>query len=944
MSRRSSAHCHCCLALAALAAGEVSGIDEPGGVSSPGLVEEILVTGTRLSRSDYFSTSPLYSVDRTEMDLAGNNEIRKLINDLPQVDPGVGGGSGNDPFGARVNLRALGDLRTLVLLNGRRFADAGIFGAPDLNALPSALVERVEVITGGASAVYGSDAIAGVVNFILRDDFDGFETSVQYDLTDHGDGDTVNIDVAYGTGFAAGRGHVALFGNYYDRSVVYEDARSFSRVPLTGDDDTGEIVSDASFVTGAGVLEGRLGTSLFTLNNDGTPRLFVDPDDRFNDSAENALLAPMQRISFSFFGHYYLSADLRTDFEFLFSRSEPEQRRADSFARFVDVNVDRPDIAPELGALLAGRYDSDGDGIASTFLLRRFTEERGPVVLKHRRDFFRAVAGVEGTLSEGWAWRADYSYSSSDLDQIISNDTSASRVQQGLLVAPVTGGCVDPSRGCVPVNPFGAGNLSTTAAAFIGLPEHETDQDVVEQIVNVSLTGSPLMLPAGALDLALGFEYRHDDISLIPSEAVLTGDSVFYGTDVRSQSRSNVREAFLEARVPLLVAAPFANYIGLEAGIRASDYSNLDDLLWTWKAGGEWQINDPLRLRLMFQRAVRAPSAVETGQDSRPLGVSFAFGPASDQCSASKDPIGNGLTDICIAQGIPADQIGVFEAGFFPTAVKLGSNPDLEAESGDTFTAGLVWTSANGSLSASIDYFDIEIDNASVLMFPDEAIRVCFTTRDIDDPFCSLFNRGPGNNIESAMISFVNAALITSEGLDVSLNLGIAADRLALFGDSAGIDLSVIATRYLSATAQSSPLAPAFDCAGKFGALCNAFPYQGALPEFRLNARLTYRTGPLAVSLRWRHTGSMDSAEDEHRAAVGQPPPMLAVSEVGSRDYFDLSLNLDSGDRMSLRFGIENLFDRDPPFLGSGNQAANTDPKTYDTLGRRYYLRLTGRL
>jgi outer membrane receptor protein involved in Fe transport len=324
--------------------------------------------------------------------------------------------------------------------------------------------------------------------------------------------------------------------------------------------------------------------------------------------------------------------------------------------------------------------------------------------------------------------------------------------------------------------------------------------------------------------------------------------------------------------------------------------------------------------------------------------MALQLGPVFDQCSASKDPVGNGLTDLCIAQGIPAEQIGVFEAGFFPTQVELGSNPDLEAEEADTFTAGLVWAPGAGSFTASIDYFDIEIDDASVLMFPDEAVRLCFLTRDISDPFCSLTQRGPSNSFESARITFVSTARATSKGLDLALNAGIAADRLALFEGSAGFDLSIIATRYLEATARSSPLAPAFDCAGKFGALCDSFPYQGALPEFRLNARLTYRSGPLAVSLRWRHIGSMDSAEDEFRAASGLPPPMLAVDEVGSTNYFDLSLNAELDERVDLKFGVENLFDEDPPFLGSGNQAANTDPKTYDTLGRRYYFRLTGRI
>ena len=214
------------------------------------LIEEIIVTGSRIARRDFFSVSPIVTVDRTEISLTGATEVKSLLNALPQVDPGVGSGTSNDFQGsARVNLRSLGDGRTLVLLNGRRYAANGIFGTVDLNALPPVILDRVEIVTGGASAVYGSDAIAGAVNFILRNDFDGFESSLQYDVTERGDGDTYNFDIAYGTPFGDGRGNLALFGNYYKRSSIFQDERSFSRTPLTSDDDTGEIISDASFMS-----------------------------------------------------------------------------------------------------------------------------------------------------------------------------------------------------------------------------------------------------------------------------------------------------------------------------------------------------------------------------------------------------------------------------------------------------------------------------------------------------------------------------------------------------------------------------------------------------------------------------------------------------------------------------------------------------------------------
>lgn len=920
-------------------------LPDESGADAIHAIEEVIVTGSRIGRRDFSSVSPVVTLDKTEIELTGTTVLNELLNTLPQVDPGLGAGTNNSAFGsARLNLRALGDIRTLALLNGRRYAANGIFGSVDLNALPPVMIERVEILSGGASAVYGSDAVAGAVNFILRNDYDGFESSLQYDVTERGDGDTYSVDVAYGTPFADSRGHLALFANYYDRSTIFQDARSFSRTPLTSDDETGEIVSDASFVTPAGAISGQVGVDLFTFDPDGTPRLFVDPTDRFNPASLNALQAPMERYSGNALGHYDLSEDLRLLFEFNYAHSVPEQRRQDRFTRFVDVNVDRPDITPELSSLLASDYDPDGDGIASIGLLRRFSAEQGEAVRTNERDFYRAVIGFEGDFGSGWHWSADYSYSSTDLDAQITNDNSVSRIQQGLLVDPTTSNCFDTSGGCVPVNPFGAGNLSPEATAFIALPDTSADEDRDEQIFNATLSGTPLELWAGDLGFAVGLEYRRDESSLTPSESILSGDSLFFGADVASSGVITVKEAFAEARIPLLRDSRSARYLGLEAGLRFSDYNVLDDNVWTWKLGGEWQLTEGFRLRTMFNRAVRAPGVTELFQAPFSQGNFFALGPFYDQCSASRDPVGNGLAELCIAQGIPADQIGIFEADFFPTEVFFSSNPDFEEEEADTITAGLVWQPNKADeLSLSVDYFKIEIDNAGTVLDPVDATTLCFITRDPNDQFCNTLTRGPSGNFATALITFVNAGVARSEGIDFALDYGREVDALGLFGNSASLSLSFLATYYLEAGAQASPLAPFLDCAGNFGPLCAGFVFAGALPELRTTTRLSYRSGPFSASLRWLRIGEMNNSENEIRSINNRPPAMLAVPQVAAKDYFDLTLQQDIGEHFDLSLGIINLLDEDPPFLGSANTDANTDPTTYDVLGRRFFLRFTAR-
>ena len=214
-------------------------------------------------------------------------------------------------------------------------------------------------------------------------------------------------------------------------------------------------------------------------------------------------------------------------------------------------------------------------------------------------------------------------------------------------------------------------------------------------------------------------------------------------------------------------------------------------------------------------------------------------------------------------------------------------------------------------------------------------------TRDPSDQFCSTFARGPSNNIESARITFVNASELRSEGIDLAFDWRLDNDALALFDGDNGWGVSFVVTHYLEAGVRGSPLTPLFDCAGKFGAFCNNPGFLGALPELRANTRISYFSGPLSVSLRWQHVGEMNSAVSEFREASGGPPAVLAVERVGAVDYFDLTVDAVLDRTWSVRAGIVNLFDKSPPFLGSGNQDANTDPRTYDTLGRRYFLRIT---
>ncbi|MCG8506150.1 MAG: TonB-dependent receptor [Sphingomonadales bacterium] len=901
-------------------------------------LNQIIVTGSRIPRPDLFSLSPITTLDEAQIVLSGITNLDDLLNTLPQVDGGFSAKNPIDDGTARINLRGLGDFRTLVMLSGRRYAASGIFGSVDLNAIPPSLIERIEVITGGASAVYGSDAVAGAVNFILNDDFSGVEATFQFDITDEGDGETYDVGLTYGTDFAGERGHIAVFGNYHRRTIIFQGDRAFSRVPLEEDFAAGELILDGSVTTPDGhiIFPGAEIDSTFgtvTFEPDGVPRLFLNPDDLFNFAAEQPLRTGMERFALSGFSHFDLLDELRAVLEFSFVRTEPQRPLGSAPAReFVTVNTDWADLTPEFRDLLAGQFDPDNDGLAGLFFLRRL-DELGDREIKNKRDFFRVMAAFDGQIGSRWSWETHYSYSRTENDQIITNEGSTSRYLQALLVDPATGACADPSGGCVPVNPFGAGNVSDAAANFIRLDPIVNTERHEQQVASGTLNGTVYDLPAGSLDVVLGAEWRRNAAGLFPDNAILTGEALGRNADVTSFGVITVKEIFGEARIPLVADRRGAGYVGLEGGVRISDY-NTSGSVWTWKLGSEWQPHSDMRIRASYQRAVRAPGVGEAFQGTSFFFTDNDFGLQVDPCSASRDPVGSGVASLCIDQGVPADQIGIFEADFFPTDILLVSRPDLEPEQARSITAGVVYrpSSLHGA-SLTFDYFVIRLDNAVDLLAPTDGVALCFLAGNIDSPFCQSFSRGPSGDISEARFVFENVAFGKVEGFDWQLVLQADADQFALVESAAQLSLSVNASYYLTNGSQTTPLVPFTDCAGFFGPFCGTFTTFGALPRATMTNRLTYDSGPFTASVRWRWISGMTNS----RTVLEIP---TTVPKVGAEHYVDLTLVYRHGDRFSAHFGVQNLLDNDPPLLGDEARFANTDPSTYDTLGRRFFLRL----
>ncbi|MFK7956891.1 MAG: TonB-dependent receptor plug domain-containing protein [Lysobacterales bacterium] len=437
-------------------------------------LEEVVVTGSRIKRRDFTSPSPIASLEASFLEFTPQPTLEEVLNQMPQVQPDCGRSANNPGDGtSRLNLRGLGSQRTLVMLNGRRLAPSGAGSAVDVNNLPKALVERVEVITGGASTVYGSDAVAGVVNFITRKNIDGLNVNASTYVTEQGDSEVHDFNALYGSDFSDGRGSLRIFAGALERKASFAGDREISQVPFF-DDLQGNILASGS----GAIPEGRVGFPRVDLGNGPTQARFdaggnlvpfVRPDDLYNFAPINFLQTPLTRYTGGVFVDYDVSDRMETYLELTFTRNETSRSLAPvPLGAFFAINLDNPILTPQFRQIATDQLLPAGPDTVLFGLLRRL-QEVGLREIDRNQDYLRLVAGVRGSINDSWDYDAWITYTDTDEELLQSNGVSASRVQQGLLVDPLTGQCFDPSGGCVPVNLFGLGNLSAQASEFLRL-------------------------------------------------------------------------------------------------------------------------------------------------------------------------------------------------------------------------------------------------------------------------------------------------------------------------------------------------------------------------------------------------------------------------------------------------------------------------------------------
>ena len=926
--------------------------------------DEIVVSGTRIQREDLAAPSPITSVSSEQLVLTNTVNSEQFLNTLPQVLPSFDSTSNNPGDGsARVNLRGLGTNRTLVLVDGARFVGLGPSFVVDLNNIPAALVERIDVVTGGASAVYGSDAVSGVVNFILKDDFQGIQLDASHEVSAAGwDANTTNVSITAGGDFADGRGNAVFFASYTNREALFQGDRDFSTLTLqdlgpgatefgtTGSANIpGALITDLGFTnfgltqaeveavdpncsagcTGFRVLPGQSGIA--------GVRLGPSPNDTYNYAPLNYLQLPQERYNISSFATYEINDYVEAYVRGVFSNTVVDSQLAPTPAFLSGtINLDNPSLAnlPDLLNIIQGSAADNGDGTATIGFTKRY-EEVGTRNSLRDTTGFQILTGLRGDLSENWYYDTFFNYSRSTISQIQTGNISASAVQDGIRCDGGPTASADSSCSGVPyVDVFGGpGGISAAGAAFISRTGAQIDE--IEQLQWVGTVGGDLdfiqspWAESGAA-VVLGLEYRENSARSIP-DSVLGPDVRGFNSSLPVGGRYDVYEAFGEVNIPLVQGRAMFENLGINGAYRYSDYS-IDNVgsTHTFAAGAEWEPVSGFRIRGQFQRAVRAPNVGELF-----AAATNGFPGAQDPCSGG----GNGsfsaatLVQTCIDTGVPSASVGTNIQPNGQIQVLSGGNPTLFEESADTYTAGVVWQPEFvPGLNIQVDWYDIQIEDAITGVGYQIILNECHL--DGIQSQCDIVAQGrnPANGILGqapflSNLGAVNAASIGTSGIDIrfdySTDIGPGALTAQYYGNY-----------QLDNTFQNTATSDVIDCPGFFAGRCGE-----PLPEYKHTAQFSYLYGPLTASLRWRLIGGTD-AEGAGNGPVGPDTTLSDLSSsIDTFNYLDVTMQYAVNENLDLTLGVQNITGKDAPQLGSTvNEQANTWPATYETLGRQLFF------
>jgi iron complex outermembrane receptor protein len=900
---------------------------------------EVVVTGSRIPRPDVDSNSPVNVISNEEIKLTATAETEQLLNSLPQAVAGSGSQSNAGNGSATVNLRNLGAARTLVLQNGRRIVGSSQDGVVDINMIPPSLIERIEVVTGGASAVYGSDAMAGVVNFVTKQNFEGLEVSGQYGMSDEGDADRYNVDLTFGGNFADGRGNIVFNGSYYDRGIVKGSARKHATVYLVDAtvNGVGVLVPGGNGVTPQGTIftPALVGKVDQFGNTIGTAGIFFAPEgwrayktsDGFNDRPYTNLQMPMKRWQGSVQGHYDITDQVTAFFEGSYVRNEINSTlgavpmSSSGFLPNFQFDLRNPYLSPTLRTFLATNLDGDGDNLVTLNINRRLLDF-GSRTDDQTREFSRFVAGLKGPLTGSLNWEAFYNQGHVRITEVQGGGVLIDNFANAFLTNPSNpADCLTADPRCVTINPFGLYSMTKPMIDYIYT--NLTNITVVDQKqAGASVTGTLFDLPAGKVGISVGAEYRKESSQFTPDQLYIQGKALSRSAGIQATGGSfDVKEVYGELVVPILADMPFVHMLSFEGGVRYSDYSTAGGVV-SWKAGGEYSPIKSLKIRGLFQRAVRAPNVIELYS-----GATNTAPQATDFCNASGANRTSAERSFCInSLGVPSSVIDVFQQENVQIRAITGGNPNLQEETSNTWSLGGVFRPEFvPNLQLTVDYYNIKIDGAIAAFGGglQSVITACRANLSMSNVFCQPLNhRSSDGQLYDVPLLNANIASIKTSGVDFRLDYKYDTGKFGKLG------YFLSGSYLIKSVVQASPIVAPVDCAGYIGGgSCS-----NANPTWRFTQRLTWDvTDAIQLSLRHRFLGSVKDGRIAAAIASGTAIPSLAVPATGQISYFDLSASYDISDNFNVFGTIDNLGDHNPPF-----QLYERD--TYDALGRRFTI------
>ncbi|MBL0143956.1 MAG: TonB-dependent receptor [Betaproteobacteria bacterium] len=932
-------------------------------------VEKIEITGTRLPAPNLEGPSPVSVITAEDIKIDGTMNVENLLNSMPQVFADQNSTVSNGASGtATVNLRGLGTNRTLVLMNGRRMplGDTTTV-APDLNQIPAALIKRVEILTGGAGAVYGSDAVAGVVNFIMNDKFQGVQIDANQSWNSHqqdnpkgvadiingraatnpaefqvpgnksSDGRIGDLAITMGSNFADGKGNGTVFFGYHNADALLQSERDFSACALAASGSSFSCGGSGTSATGrvTNLADGRVWTNDRTTN---ATRRYNNSLDQYNFGPTNYYQRPDERYTAAAYANYDITpqAKIYAEFNFMDDRSIGQVAPGGIFGNIATIYGDNPLLSAGWRSALGLNSATDSTDV----VVQRRNVEGGGRQSDYRHTSYREVLGVKGDIGK-WSYDVYMEAAKVIVSQTQQNYFMDDRINRALDVVNVNGQAVcrtaangtDPN--CVPYNVWSNGAVTPAMLSYLqapGIQTGGTQQAFYGGTLTADLGDYGWKLPQAqsGVGVALGAERRTEKVDLLPDGNVATGNlSGSGGPTPPLDGKYTVNEYFGEMRLPILDGVKGAESLSASGSIRHSSYSTGNSTN-TWGLGLDWAPVKTARLRGSYQSAVRAPNLVELYQAQG----NNLFDMDSDPCAG---PTPTATRVECARTGVTAAQYGTIQdspAGQYNFL--QGGNPELKPEEAKTYTIGFVWTPMR-NFSATVDYYDIKIDRTISIVSPTTTLSQCLS----NGAFCDLIHRDTLGTLwllNDGRITATNQNLGGTEtsGIDVGFNYSYR-----MTNGYGSLGLNMIGTWLQKLETEEIKGLGKYDCVGLYGANKCGSPN----PEWRHKMRGTWTTPwNWDLALTWRYLGEVEVQETSSN-------PLLAggyneiEKTLSSQNYIDIAGSWNVTKQFTLRGGINNMLDRDPPLTSQQGPSVfgngNTFPGTYDSFGRHWFVNAT---